>query len=193
MTRLSYADPEKLSPEQKELYVSIVKGPRAAMRRSLVNEQGQLTGPFNAYLHNPALGKHWSALGNSLRFRTKIDRRLFELAVLVVAVHWRSGHEWAAHAGLAREQGIAEDIIAVILGGEHPSFTKSDEEIVYRFAHELVTERQAGVVAYNAAVSLLGEAGLVELVNVLGYYIAVAAMLNAFDVHPPEGLDDPWP
>jgi 4-carboxymuconolactone decarboxylase len=193
MTRLSYADPEKLSPEQKELYDSIVKGPRAALRRSLVSENGQLTGPFNAYLHNPALGKHWSALGNSLRFRTKIDRRLFELAVLVVAVHWRSGHEWAAHAGLAREQGIAEDIIAAILGGEHPSFAKSDEEIVYRFAHELVTERQAGVVAYNAAVSLLGEAGLVELVNVLGYYIAVAAMLNAFDVHPPEGLDDPWP
>lgn len=193
MTRLSYANPEKLSPEQKELYDSIIKGPRAAMRRSLVNEKGQLTGPFNAYLHNPALGKHWSALGNSLRFRTKIDRRLFELAVLVVAAHWRSGHEWAAHAGLAREQGIAEEIIAAILGGEHPGFAKSDEEIVYRFAHELVTERQASGAAYNSAVSLLGEAGLVELVNVLGYYIAVAAMLNAFDVHPPEGLGDPWP
>jgi hypothetical protein len=27
--------------------------------------------------------------------------------------------------------------------------------------------------------------------STLGYYIALAAMLNAFDVHPPKGLDDP--
>ncbi len=34
---------------------------------------------------------------------------------------------------------------------------------------------------------------MVELVNACGYYIALAAMLNAFDVHPPKGLEDPWP
>jgi len=193
MTRLSYVDPDTMSPEQKALYESIAKGPRAAKRRSLVDEHGHLTGPFNAYLHNPALGTHWSAIGDVLRFRTKIDRRLFELAILVVAVHWRSGHEWAAHAGLARAEGISDHVIAAILGGEYPSFTQRDEEIVYCFAHELVTERRVGDDAYNSAVSLLGEAQLVELVNALGYYIALAAMLNAFDVHPPKGLDDPWP
>ncbi len=34
---------------------------------------------------------------------------------------------------------------------------------------------------------------MIELVNAVGYYLALAAMLNAFEVHPPRGLDDPWP
>src|SRR5262245_61087519 len=118
MTRLSYVEPQAMSPEQSELYDSIAKGPRAAKRRSLVDEHGHLTGPFNAYLHKPKLGAHWSAIGETLRFQTTMDRRLFELAILVVAVHWRSGHEWAAHAGLARAEGIADDVIAALLAGE---------------------------------------------------------------------------
>jgi 4-carboxymuconolactone decarboxylase len=193
MTRLSYIDPKSMSPEQQALYDSIAKGPRAAKRKSLVDEHGHLTGPFNAYLHNPALGAHWSAIGEALRFRTRIDRRLFELGILVVAVHWRSGHEWAAHAGLARNEGVSEDVIAAILAGEPPAFARKDEAVVYAFCHELVTERRVGDAAYRAAVQLLGEAALVELTNALGYYIALAAMLNAFDVHPPAGLEDPWP
>jgi hypothetical protein len=46
---------------------------------------------------------------------------------------------------------------------------------------------------YANAIALLREDQLVELVNTCGYYIGLAAMLNAFDVHPPKGLDDPWP
>ena len=193
MTRLSYVDCGSLTPEQQELYESIAKGPRAAKRRSLVDEKGNLTGPFNAFVHNPALGRHWSAIGEALRFHTSLERRLFELAILVVAAHWRSGHEWAAHAGLARAEGIAADVIAAILNGEPPPFGKREEEIVYTFAHELVTERRVSSANYEAALSLLGEEALVELANTLGYYIALAAMLNAFDVHPPKGLEDPWP
>jgi 4-carboxymuconolactone decarboxylase len=193
MTRLSYVDPAGLSPEQKELYDSIASGPRAAKRASLVDSEGHLTGPFNAFLHLPAVGKHWSAIGEALRFRTTLDRRLFELAILVIAVHWRSGHEWAAHARLAREAGIDESIIAALRSGEPPVLDKPDEQAVYAFVHELVTQRRVGAATYGLALGLLGEAQLVELANAAGYYIALAAMLNAFDVHPPKGLDDPWP
>lgn len=193
MTRLSIVDCTRLTPEQQKLYDSIAKGPRAAKRRSLVDEKGNLTGPFNAFLHRADIGKHWSAIGELLRFRTKLDRRLFELAILVVAVHWRSGHEWAAHSSLARAEGVGEDVIAAIRGGEPPQFEKGDERVVYAFVHELIVERRVETATYDAAVALLGEAQLVELVNALGYYIALAAMLNAFDVHPPKGLDDPWP
>jgi len=193
MTRLSHVDSAQFSPEQKELYDSIASGPRAAKRASLVDAQGHLTGPFNAFLHLPALGKHWSAIGEGLRFRTKLDRRLFELAILVIAVHWRSGHEWAAHARLAREAGLGEAVIAALREGERPDFGKPDEDAVYAFVRELVTERRASDSAYRTIVAVLGESQVVELVNAVGYYVALAAMLNAFDVHPPKGLDDPWP
>ena len=193
MNRLSDVDPAHLTPEQKELYDSIASGPRAAKRASLVDSEGHLTGPFNAFLHLPVLGKHWSAIGEGLRFRTTLDRRLFELAILVIAVHWLSGHEWAAHARLAREAGIGESVIAALREGKTPAFEQPDEQAVYSFVHELVTGRRIGAATYALALGLLGEAQLVELANTVGYYVALAAMLNAFDVHPPKGLDDPWP
>jgi 4-carboxymuconolactone decarboxylase len=193
MTRLSYVDPANLSPEQKSLYDSIASGPRAAKRASLVDADGHLTGPFNAFLHLPALGAHWSAIGEGLRFRTGVDRRLFELAILVIAVHWKSGHEWAAHARLAREGGIEEPTIEAMRAGREPVLSKPDENAVYRFVRELVVERRIGNGTYAALVSLIGENQVVELVNAVGYYVALAAMLNAFAVHPPKGLDDPWP
>jgi 4-carboxymuconolactone decarboxylase len=193
MSRLSYVDAAQLSPEQKELYDSIAAGPRAAKRASLVDADGHLTGPFNAFLHLPALGKHWSAIGEALRFRTNLDRRLFELAILIIAVHWRSGHEWAAHARLAREAGIDRAVIDAMRRGETPVLSKPDEHAVFRFVHELVTERRASDSAYATVISVLGEAMVVELANAVGYYVALAAMLNAFEVHPPKGLDDPWP
>jgi 4-carboxymuconolactone decarboxylase len=193
MTRLSYVDPAHLSAEQKTLYDSIASGPRAAKRASLVDADGHLTGPFNAFLHLPALGAHWSAIGEGLRFRTGIDRRLFELAVLVIAVHWQSGHEWAAHARLAREAGVEEAVIEAMRAGREPALSNAGEQAVYRFVRELIVERRVGNPAYGALVALLGEAQVVELVNAVGYYVALAAMLNAFAVHPPKGLDDPWP
>jgi len=192
MTRLSYVDPARLSGEQQELYDSIASGPRAAKRASLIDGEGHLTGPFNGFLHLPALGKHWSAIGEGLRFRTTLDRRPFELAILVIAVNWRSGHEWAAHARLAREAGLEEEIIAALRRGETPHLERPDDKAVFRFVHELMTLRQVSPSAYEAVLSVLGETHLVELVNTLGYYVALAAMLNAFDVHPPHGLDDPW-
>jgi 4-carboxymuconolactone decarboxylase len=193
MTRLSSVDPWNLSPEQKELYDSIAGGPRAAKRPGLVDAEGHLTGPFNAYLHCPTLGKHWSAIGETLRFGTALDRRLFELAILVIAAHWHSGHEWAAHSGLARAAGIAEEAIAVLRRGGDPSFEKPDEQAVYDFVRELITSGRVSQTVYDAAGAVLGEVELVELANAVGYYLALAAMLNAFDVHPPAGLDDPWP
>jgi 4-carboxymuconolactone decarboxylase len=193
MSRLSYVDAARLSQEQKELYDSIAAGPRAAKRASLVDAEGHLTGPFNAFLHLPAFGKHWSAIGEGLRFRTNLDRRLFELAILIIAVHWQSGHEWAAHARLAREAGIEQTVIDAMRRGERPVLNKPDEDAVFRFVHELVTERRAGDSAYAAIMAVLGEGQVVELANAVGYYVALAAMLNAFDVHPPKGLDDPWP
>jgi 4-carboxymuconolactone decarboxylase len=193
MNRLSPVDCSKLSPEQKELYDSIVSGPRAKKRPSLVDEHGNLTGPFNAFVHNPALGKHWSAIGETLRFRTKLEKRLFELAIIVIASHWRSGHEWAAHAKLAQAEGVPEPVIAALRQGHRPHFERDDEEVVYAFVSELVASHRIDDTTYANAIALLREDQLVELVNTCGYYIGLAAMLNAFDVHPPKGLDDPWP
>jgi len=193
MTRLPYVEPAQFTPEQKELYDSIVSGPRAGKRGSLVDAEGHLTGPFNGFLRLPALGKHWSAIGETLRFRTGLDRKLFELAVLVVASEWRCSHEWAAHSGLARDAGLSVTVIAALQTGSTPEFDDSREQVVFEFARELSRQRRVGDRTYRAALDALGEEQLTELVHAVGYYIALATMLNAFEVKPPASFANPWP
>ena len=45
---------------------------------------------------------------------------------------------------------------------------------------------------YNEAVELLGEAGVVELVILLGYYTLVSMTLNVFEVPLPAGEQMPF-
>jgi len=192
MTRLPYVEPAQFSPEQKELYDSIVSGPRAQKRGSLVDAEGHLTGPFNGFLRLPALGKHWSAIGETLRFRTRLPRRLFELAVITVAAEWRCGHEWAAHAALASEAGVAERVIDAVRQGSTPPFADAAENLVFDFVRELAGRRRVTDPTYSAALAILGEDQVVELVNTVAYYTALAAMLNAFAVQSRQDIETPW-
>lgn len=192
MTRLPYVEPAQFSPEQRELYDSIAGGPRAGKRGSLVDSAGHLTGPFNSFLRLPALGKHWSQIGETLRFRATLPRRLFELAVVVVAAGWRCNHEWAAHSGLARDAGISGDIISAVREGSPPNLPNAQDKAVYTFVRELVDRRSVTDATYKTALEQIGEEQLTELVHTVGYYSALATMLNAFAVIPPKGMENPW-
>ena len=41
---------------------------------ALVNDQGALTGPFNAFVQAPEVGRRLTSLGHVLRFETSIKR-----------------------------------------------------------------------------------------------------------------------
>lgn len=55
----------------------------------------------------------------------------------------------------------------------------------WRFTHELVENRTVSNPAYNAAKTVFGDRGLVDMVHLIGIYLAGAALMNAFDVPAP--------
>ena len=66
-----------------------------------------------------------------------------------------------------------------------------DERAVYAVARQL--SRQAGWPgAYDAAQRFLGDAGMVELVSLCGYYTLISFLLNAFAVPLPPGARPQW-
>lgn len=158
----------------------------------LVNAEGGLVGPFNAFVHAPAVGRHLSSLGAAVRFQGSIDRRLAEVAILTVGARWKAEFEWWSHTRMAREQGVPEAVIAAIARGDEPPFAAADERVVYRAARELTETGRLGQDAYEAVRALLGDAGLVELVSLCGYYTLVSFLLNAFAVPLPPGAQPTW-
>ena len=126
-------------------------------------------------------------LGALMRFGTSVPARLKELGILYVARAWSAQFEWYAHKKFAIEGGLSLDVIDAIEARRRPDFENDDEEAVYNFCVELHETHKVSDACFAAAKKHMGEAGVSELVGVLGYYTLVSMTLNVFEVPLPEG------
>jgi 4-carboxymuconolactone decarboxylase len=182
MPRIPLPSPEELTPEQRKVYDAIVSGRR-----------GKLVGPLRAALHNAELAEKWSQLGELLRYRTSLPPRLSELAILVTARHFDCQLEWQQHEPAALMSGIAPEAVAAIRAGHSPRFARDDEAAIHDYSRELHERHFVSEDAYHRAMRVLGNAGLVELTALLGYYSMVALTLNAHEIPLPDGAAPPLP
>jgi 4-carboxymuconolactone decarboxylase len=180
---------DELDPAGQDVWDRIV-GTRS---EQLVDADGTLVGPFNAFVRAPDVGRRLASLGAVLRFGTSIERRLSEVAIITVGAAWKAEFEWWAHARMAREHGVPDAVVDAIGRGDQPPFTADDERTVYSVARELAASGQISQASYAAARDLLGEQGMVELVSLCGYYTLISYLLNAFDVSLPPGAQPLWP
>lgn len=188
MTRIPYLRREELGPEGQQLWDSIVDG-RGDL---VVTGENGLAGPFNAFVTAPGAGRRLTSLGATLRLFTSIERRLSEIAIITTGARWRAEFEWWAHAQLAREHGVADAVLDAIGRGEEPPFQAADELAVYTLARQLGLAGRVDQEAYDAAHAFLGDAGMVELVALCGYYTMISFVLNAFEVPLPPGATPMW-
>ena len=186
LTPLCY---EQLDTEQARLWDGLAAGPRGA---KAIRPEGNLTGPFDVLLRAPAVGRVLDDLGAVLRFGSHLSRRHLELVIVVTAARWRAGFAWVPHAEYAREEGLSDEAIAAVAAGSEPELELEEDRVVYDFAEQLVRTGRVSDDGYRAAVSLLGETALVELVALAGYYSLESLVLNAFEVPLPEGRSVPW-
>jgi 4-carboxymuconolactone decarboxylase len=187
-SRLEYLRYDDLDARGREVWDGVA-GSRGG---ELVNDEGGLIGPFNAFVHAPGVGRHLSALGGRLRFKTSIPRRLSELAIITVGAAWKAEFEWWAHARMAREHGVSDVVLDAIGRGDDPPFDADDERAIYTVALQLTGTGQLDQGAYDAAQRLLGDEGMVELVALCGYYTLISYVLNAFAVPVPAGAAPQW-
>jgi 4-carboxymuconolactone decarboxylase len=181
VARIPLLTPEALSEEQRRVYDAVASGPR-----------GKVQGPLLAALHRPELADKWQQLGELLRYRTSLPRRLSEIAILVTAQRWRCQLEWHLHAGFAREAGVAPTLIADIHSGRRPAAAGAEELAVHDFAAELHDRRGVSEPTYQRGLGYWGVVGVVELTALIGYYTMVAMTLNAHEFQLPTGVEPPF-
>ncbi len=166
---------DEMTPEQERLYAEI-KGPR-----------GIVAGPFALWLRVPALAAAANQLGNAVRLEGTLDRKLFEIMILVIARHWTAQYEWFAHAVAAENLGVSPAVIEAIRVGAVPPFANAGEALVYDLTRELQTSKTLSQATYDRALEALGLTTLIETVTAAGFYTMVAMMLNVFDAPVPGG------
>lgn len=186
-TRFPVIQPDEMNAEQKTLFESIVSGPRAQNYGGDAVKHVLSRGPFNAWLRSPEVGLRLQAVGAHIRFNSAIPPRLNELAILVTAREWTSQYEWYAHHALAVKAGLDPKIAEAIAAGKRPDNMKEDEAAIYDFCIQLHRNRKVDDAAFNRVKALFGEKGVIDLVVVSGYYVAVAMTLNVAELPVPDG------
>src|SRR6266550_4899689 len=159
---------DEMTLAQKTMIEHLLAGPRG----------GSTEGPFNVQLRSPEMGDLGQQFGAATRFATTVPRKLYELAIIITARHWTAQFEWQAHHRGALQAGIAPAVCDAIADGRRPTTMPPDETVVYNFATELLETKQVSDGSFAAAKNLLGERGVVELINVMGWYGTVSMLLN---------------
>jgi 4-carboxymuconolactone decarboxylase len=171
---------DEMTPAQRKMIENLLAGPR-----------GGAEGPFNALLRSPEMGDLGQQFGAATRFATTVPRKLYELAIILTARHWTAQFEWYAHYRAALQAGLDKAVADAIAEGRRPAAMTPDVEAVYNFASELLDTKQVSDATFDAAKKLLGERGVVELINVMGWYGLVSMYLNVDRYPLPDGAPPP--
>jgi 4-carboxymuconolactone decarboxylase len=175
LARLDPIPFENLTPVQKTIHAELGR------------TRKRVGGPFAIWLRIPDLARTANDLTLALRENGKLEKRLFELIVLIVIRHWSAQYAWSAHEPHAAAAGLSPDVIAAIRERRKPEFKHADEQLIYEAVSELLDSKELSASTYDRLLKQFGLDLTIEAISVAGFYGMVATVLKGFDVPTPTG------
>lgn len=178
--RLSQITYESLAPEVRPLADDILKVSSAA-----------LGGPYNALLRSPEMARRCFELLDYLRFKTTVNKRLNEFAILIQARISNAQYEWWAHEPIARRAGLSDAVMRDLQQCRRPAEMRDDERLVFDYCVQLSLNHRVPDALWQEAVTKMGEQAVMDLTVLSGTYVMVSMLLNATQVGIPKGGAEP--
>ena len=173
MARVRHLEREDLPAEHRHVYDDI-----AASR-------GGVPPNYNALLNNPLATSRMAALGGYIRFETPLPPRVKVLAVLATAREADGDYVWTVNQPQARSAGIDEATISAIRERRAPQGLAPGDAVIVQFTLELLRQHRITDATFQAVQNRLGDAGVVDLLILIGYYASLSHSLSALEVMPP--------
>ena len=187
--RLELLSPGGLDRNQKALYDAIdAKRIPWAQRAGFVAklEDGALIGPFNGLLHRPEIATGYLTFSDTESAHSSLDARVREVVILSVGAVWNAQYELYAHSAVARKAGLSEAAVSALAAGKSSDdLTASRAGGVPRYACAYGAHRLDAAL-FEEAQSAFGRDGLIDIVFLIGRYLTICALLNAFEVPAPD-------
>jgi alkylhydroperoxidase family enzyme len=161
MARIPYRNAEDLPEDQRDL----LKRP-ISLHRALTN--------------SPGGARAFQGLGQYIRYGSKLDPRLREMAILQVGWIARSPYEWSHHVTIGMDFGVVESDIRAIMSGDE-SGLDGPARLVLRAAREVVAGGTSQATHDQLAANFSTEA-LTDLILTAGFYCAVVRVLASLEI-----------
>ena len=152
------------------------------------SSRGGVARNYAALLNNPAAAGSLAGLGGYARYETPLPPRLKALAVLTAAREACGHYVWTVNQPAARDAGLSEEIIAAIREYRAPAGLAPEDAAVVQFVLEILRQHRISEATFEAVRALVGDAGVVDVLIVSGYYHTLAHCLQALEVELPEGV-----
>ena len=145
--------------------------------------RGVVPGPHKIWLANPTLSQTIVPTGAYFQHESILTKSEIEIATNVINGHWRAAYANYEHEMIAVQQGGLDPRQAeALIAGLPTSFGEPRHQIVYELASALTTARTVPRGLFHRARDLLGEAGIVDVTALMGWFTTVSLTLMAFDV-----------
>ena len=165
MARLPYLDACDLAPKHRDLLARNIN-------------------LFRAMAHSPDGAQAFNGLGRFIRFNSRLDPRLREMAILQVGYITRSVYEYTHHIKIGRDFGVSDDDIRAIAAetAGQPTTLEPLTKAVLRAAREMTQGLAASDETFTALKQGLDYERLTDLVLIIAFYNAVVRFLATMQI-----------
>ncbi|MBV8925792.1 MAG: carboxymuconolactone decarboxylase family protein [Bradyrhizobium sp.] len=165
MARLPYLEPDDVAPEYRDM-----------LKRN--------TNLHKLLVNSPGMGKAFNDVGNYIRFKSKLNPRLRELAILQVGWLEKSEYEFTHHVRIGKEFGVTdEDISAMMIETEGvQSRLEPLARAILKGAREMTRGLEMSVTTFAEIKRHLSNEEMVDLVLTIAFYNAVVRVLATMKI-----------
>ena len=165
MARVPYLDPSDLAPANRDLLARNIN-------------------LYRALVHSPDATRSFLELARYIRFHSRLDARLREMAILQVGYSAQSPYEYSHHVKIGREFGVTDDDIHAIemeSAGRTtnlPALTRA----ILRAARELTAQPNLSDETFAELRNGLDNERIVDLLLTISVYAGVVRLLAALQI-----------
>ena len=165
MARLPYLEPDQVAPEYRDM-----------LKRN--------TNLHKLLVNSPDMARAFNGLGNFIRFKSKLDPRLRELAILQVGWMEKSEYEFTHHVKIGKEFGVTDDDIAALMIETEGIQSKLEPlaRAILKGAREMTRQIEMSVETFAEIKRHLSNEEMVDLVLTIAFYCAVVRVLATMKI-----------
>jgi alkylhydroperoxidase family enzyme len=165
MARLPYLDKQDLAPEH----------------------QGLLDRPINlnrVLVNSPKCRRAGLQMAYFIRYQSKLDARLKELAIMTVGYLARAPYEWSHHVILSKDFGVSEDDIQALVDylEGRPHRLDARAALAVDAAREMTDNLAMSDKTFDGLHAFLDNEEMVDLVVTIAHYNAMVRVLATLQV-----------
>jgi len=145
--------------------------------------RGIVPGPHKIWLANPTLSETIMPTGAYFQTQSTLTKAEIEIVTNLINGKWGAAYGNYEHEIIGQFLGgLAPEKVQALIAGLPTCFDDPREQVIYELTTALISPRVVPLGLYRRAKDLLGDAGIVDVTVLIGWFTAVSMTLAAYDV-----------